>query len=356
MDINYKDKILDGFKTATIDANYRSNLAYRPQFVSNNYAMGRKVIVSLEQELSSCDEFIISVAFITKSGITPLLQILEDLEKKGIPGKILTTDYLTFSEPDALDTLASLKNIDLRMFKTTSETGGFHTKGYIFRQDAGRRYKEGIYSPITQNERHMLVYKNARSAEKGFFMRLGFEHWFDSNHKSLVVMANPKTVVNDRYAKKEVKNQVIRADQLISVLKNMKSDIKTSKKDMLDLGQSILSMNIEDRKDYIEKFRELKEEVDNSNQTTILDVDAINNNSKNDCTDDASIETTSYTDEPLKANDILPEFQDFNPNDMICPRCGHKLVLRTATKGSNKGNQFWGCSNFPKCRYIANVN
>ncbi len=233
-----------------------------------------------------------------------------------------------------------------------------NSKGDFIRtiEYAGRRYKEGIYSPITQNERHMLVYKNARSAEKGFFMRLGFEHWFDSNHKSLVVMANPKTVVNDRYAKKEVKNQVIRADQLISVLKNMKSDIKTSKKDMLDLGQSILSMNIEDRKDYIEKFRELKEEVDNSNQTTILDVDAINNNSKNDCTDDASIETTSYTDEPLKANDILPEFQDFNPNDMICPRCGHKLVLRTATKGANKGNQFWGCSNFPKCRYIANVN
>lgn len=35
-----------------------------------------------------------------------------------------------------------------------------------------------------------------------------------------------------------------------------------------------------------------------------------------------------------------------------CPRCGSELVLRTATKGENKGNQFWGCSNFPKCRYI----
>ncbi|MCP5461877.1 MAG: topoisomerase DNA-binding C4 zinc finger domain-containing protein [bacterium] len=34
----------------------------------------------------------------------------------------------------------------------------------------------------------------------------------------------------------------------------------------------------------------------------------------------------------------------------ICPRCGKSMVLRTARKGSNKGSQFWGCSNFPSCR------
>lgn len=40
------------------------------------------------------------------------------------------------------------------------------------------------------------------------------------------------------------------------------------------------------------------------------------------------------------------------PTDDICPKCGGKLILKTATKGANKGNQFWGCANFPKCRYI----
>ena len=34
-----------------------------------------------------------------------------------------------------------------------------------------------------------------------------------------------------------------------------------------------------------------------------------------------------------------------------CPICGGKLVLRTARKGQNIGHQFWGCSNFPKCKY-----
>lgn len=36
----------------------------------------------------------------------------------------------------------------------------------------------------------------------------------------------------------------------------------------------------------------------------------------------------------------------------MCPKCGSKMVLRTASKGANAGNQFWGCSSFPKCRGV----
>lgn len=43
-------------------------------------------------------------------------------------------------------------------------------------------------------------------------------------------------------------------------------------------------------------------------------------------------------------------------NLMVCPRCGNALVLRTAKKGENAGKSFYGCSNFPKCRYIKNIN
>ncbi|UCM51821.1 NERD domain-containing protein [Aeromonas dhakensis] len=35
-----------------------------------------------------------------------------------------------------------------------------------------------------------------------------------------------------------------------------------------------------------------------------------------------------------------------------CPRCGNTMVLRTASRGNNKGNQFWGCSNYPRCKSI----
>ena len=129
------EELISGLTTAFIDQSSNSNLAYRPEFIYNDYKQGKKVLVSLEQELKRCDEFFISVAFITDSGFESLSMILKELEQKGVPGKILTTDYLTFSQPKALDRLAQLKNIELKMFRTNSEVGGFHTKGYIFRED-----------------------------------------------------------------------------------------------------------------------------------------------------------------------------------------------------------------------------
>jgi len=38
-----------------------------------------------------------------------------------------------------------------------------------------------------------------------------------------------------------------------------------------------------------------------------------------------------------------------------CPDCGGTMVLRTAKTGGNKGNPFWGCSNYPKCKGIVRV-
>ena len=70
-------ELMEGFQTAAIRALHRLNLAYRLEFLSNNPSTGRKVLASMEQELASCDQFKISVAFITKSGVTPLLQVLK---------------------------------------------------------------------------------------------------------------------------------------------------------------------------------------------------------------------------------------------------------------------------------------
>lgn len=41
--------------------------------------------------------------------------------------------------------------------------------------------------------------------------------------------------------------------------------------------------------------------------------------------------------------------------DRKCPKCGSGMVLRKAKQGANAGNQFWGCSAFPKCRVVQNV-
>ena len=129
------DELRLGIETAYINGSVVSNNEYRPQFVSNNYKEGKKVLSSIEDELLLCDEFQMSVAFITMSGITPLLQTLKELEKRNIKGKILTTNYLNFSEPRALKKLNELSNITLKMYDVEASDEGFHTKGYIFKKD-----------------------------------------------------------------------------------------------------------------------------------------------------------------------------------------------------------------------------
>ena len=48
-----------------------------------------------------------------------------------------------------------------------------------------------------------------------------------------------------------------------------------------------------------------------------------------------------------------PEFLDaLSDPRKYCPKCERELILRTATRGQNLGGQFWGCSAYPRCKYI----
>ena len=135
MNANIINELQNGLSAAYINGSVAANLAYKPAFVSNNPEEGKKVISSIEDELLRCDQFQISVAFITMGGVTPLLQTLKELEKKGIKGQILTTNYLNFSEPRALKKLNELENITLKMYDVEKAANGFHTKGYIFKKE-----------------------------------------------------------------------------------------------------------------------------------------------------------------------------------------------------------------------------
>lgn len=161
-------RLVDGYRTAFIDSSYKSDPEFCPQFITNN--QGRKVISTISRELRGCDSALISVAFITKGGIEALKGDFKELEKKGTPIRILTTDYLMFSEPDALDLLDSLDNVSLRLFQTSDDGPGFHTKGYLFYQ------KENVKILIgSSNLTHNAITRNHEwntkivSSEKGQF-------------------------------------------------------------------------------------------------------------------------------------------------------------------------------------------
>ena len=125
------EDILNGARTAFIDETFTSLNDFKPKLLFNSGES--KVRNELVDQLRNCDEFIISTAFITLGGITPLLEEFRNLEKNDVKGRILTTDYLAFTEPKAIKKLNSFRNIEVKMFTTENE--GFHTKGYIFKKN-----------------------------------------------------------------------------------------------------------------------------------------------------------------------------------------------------------------------------
>ena len=194
-------------------------------------------------------------------------------------------------------------------------------------QFGNRFFKEGIYSPITQNERHMKVLQECRTEDAGVLTRMVKNATFDNFFKGIVVLANPKTVVNSRFAPKEIKDKVIRADQLLRYIIDTEAQSKelpSTRKQMLECAQKFLEMNVEERPDYLDKYEAFVNEVGASHIA--------------------------------RSSSIFPILNTTTEDKLICPRCGNPLVLRTAKKGNNVGNQFYGCSTYPKCTYIQNIN
>ncbi len=131
------EELSKSVQTGFINHLVESGKQYRPELLINDHKQGKKVLTTILRELESCEEFWFSVAFITTSGIATLMNTLIELEKKNIKGKILASEYLNFTQPQALKQLKLFSNIELRI----ATKGSFHSKGYLFK-------KEGIYDLI----------------------------------------------------------------------------------------------------------------------------------------------------------------------------------------------------------------
>ena len=88
----------------------------------------------LKKSLKECKSFYFSVAFINFSGLQLLLDTLKEVEEKGVKGQIITTTYLNFTEPKALERIKEFKKIDTKVLISDNKVG-FHTKVYIFENE-----------------------------------------------------------------------------------------------------------------------------------------------------------------------------------------------------------------------------
>ncbi len=263
---------------------------------------------------------------ITKAGIAGEDNIAFELRNSGMDMFVLRDIFLrTEDGREAQIDFVVVTKVQTFLIECKNLFGNIkiNSRGEFIRsfQLGDRKYKEGIYSPISQSERHALVYRDCRSERKGKVMRALWNHWYYKTFvDSLVVLANEKTIIDDKEAPKEVRNKVYRADQLNSVIAKMvkkmdKFENRSTIAEMRSQAEIILEMNQDSQKKYAEKFEKIVEQM-------------------------------KAESEKVPANEVK----------QICPRCGGELVMRTVRRGENAGTLFYGCSNFPKCRYTKSID
>lgn len=120
-------------------------------------------------------------------------------------------DYLLFSR--GYFYLIECKNL---FGNITVDSNGQFYREYEYK---GNRVKEAIYSPYTQAVRHQDMMKKVWIATHSKLDNFIFGRFHGKDYfRPIVVLSNSKSVLNTKYAPKEMRNDIIRADQLISYI------------------------------------------------------------------------------------------------------------------------------------------
>lgn len=173
----------------------------------------------------------------------------------------------------------------------------------------GKSNKESFYNPIMQNASHIKHLKNFIGS--------------DIPMQSVVVFSERCTLKNISLNNKEI--CVVKRDDLSDVVSKL---YKKEEDDILCANEIESIYN---------KLYPLTQVSDAVKEQHIVDI--AKNCDKESVSEKAENNTPDVEDEVLK-----------------CPKCGGELVLKTAQRGKNAGNRFYGCSNYPHCRYIRNFN
>ena len=153
------------------------------ELIINEKAKFRNFFIYLKQELLNCKKFYFIVSFIRYSGIQLLISTLDELEKQGIQGEIITSVYLNITDSKALQKLLSYKNIKVKIYNNSNES--FHTKAYLFEKEKYHSVVIGS-SNISQSALYSAEEWNVKLTDSSFFNIYGkslnqFEKLWHSN-------------------------------------------------------------------------------------------------------------------------------------------------------------------------------
>lgn len=176
----------------------------------------------------------------------------------------------------------------------------------------GRSQKESFYNPIMQNQSH-IKHLNAFLGEY-------------IPTRSVIVFSERCTLKKLQLKSEDIyvikRNQV---DQIVNTICNTIPNEALNDTEILNIYNRLYP------------FTQVSEAVKEQHIRDIQTKNTYVSTSINISTQQQECQNKSEADNAEKAT--------------LCPWCGGKLVLRTAKRGANVGKQFYGCSNYPKCKY-----
>lgn len=217
-----ENHLLQSLQSGFISHNQGFHNHLAPSLLVNNHLQGKKILSSLSEELETCEAFDFSVAFINDTGLASIMQKLEYLADHNIKGRILTTNYLNFTTPGSLSKLLEFPNIELRVYTK----GGFHPKGYIFKQS---NYYSMIIgsanltaSALSQNQEWSIKFLSLTDGQIVHSVQEEFERvWNDAEIVTNDWIENYKIDYNQKKVKLiNTKKEEIEEFQLENVIEN----------------------------------------------------------------------------------------------------------------------------------------
>ncbi len=188
---------------------------------------------------------------------------------------------------------------------TVDNKGEFIREYYI----NDKKIKEAFYSPYRQALRHVELLKKRWLEAHNIIDRLLFEKAFNKSYKPLVVFSNPQGILNINDAPSEIKNHIVKIDQLNAYLKkdydNTDSLSYYSQRQMLENAQSLLEKNI------------VKENNNIINKYTLKSIENTNNNDVSIINSDIELENKLREYRMAKSKDKnIPAYCVFNNKEM----------------------------------------
>ena len=263
-------------------------------------------LTKLNSEYPNNDD-LLEELYIVKNGLDGENEIAYELGKANIGMYVLRDIKLKYEDMTAQIDYVVLTPLYTYFIECKNLVGNItvNDKGDFIREFTinGKKIKKGMYSPLRQVEaqREVLrkIWESKTSKLKKFFASSHFNEW----NRALVVAANHDTILNTKYAPKELKYKILRSDGLVRQLqydfdhrdKNLFLD---NKKALEEAAKSYIDLNSREEIDYYEFYK-----------------------------------------------------NKFNLDKAICPDCGGTLVKR-----NGKFGEFYGCSNYPKCKYTKKIS